>query len=94
MMLAKRCQVNNLRLPQLKMLTRVYMLIMKSLSVGVPQEPLGKLEQKEDDAGPTTGHRRMPDAVDAEGRDRPRLPSHLDNAEELRKEVQSRNGSL
>ena len=28
------------------------------------QEPLGKVEQEQKDAGPTTGHRRMPEPVD------------------------------
>lgn len=30
------------------------------------QEPLGKVEQEQKDAGPTTGHRRMPEPVDSQ----------------------------
>lgn len=42
------------------------------------QEPLGKVEQALQDAGPETGQRKKPDMVDFEGRQRPRLPSHPD----------------
>ena len=58
------------------------------------QEPLGKLEQQEQDAGPETGYRRMPATVDEVGRARPRLPSHQDNEAELRRELDTRMGIL
>ena len=55
------------------------------------QEPLGQLEQQLEDAGPQTGHRKMPSAVDLDGRTRPRLPSHPEeDPEELRRERNTR----
>lgn len=56
------------------------------------QEPLGKVEQEQKDAGPTTGHRRMPERVDSQGRQRPRLPSHPDTSKtDLLRERDSRH---
>lgn len=63
-------------------------------SAGI-QEPLGKVEQGQQDAGPTTGHRRMPEAVDSEGRQRPRLPSHPDTSKTaLLRERDSRHRAM
>lgn len=56
------------------------------------QEPLGKVEQGQQDAGPATGHRRMPERVDTQGRLRPRLPSHPDTSKtDLLRERDSRH---
>lgn len=49
------------------------------------------MEQQLEDAGPQTGHRRMPGTVDIEGRMRPRRPSHPEeNVEELQRELDIR----
>lgn len=65
---------------------------MSSLGTLVLQEPLGKLEQATADAGPQTGHRRMPEAVDQEGRLRPRMPFHPDtDRDDLLRELDTRH---
>ncbi|CAL8461851.1 g1382 [Coccomyxa elongata] len=56
-----------------------------------PQEPLGEVERRAEDAGPATRNRRRPEPVDPSPPTE-RLPLHAEDPEALKREVASRKG--